>query len=309
MVKFRAKLGEKEFELEASGEGRIAEAKSDLERQSGIPPAQQKWIYQGRILGDDMTILSAGIADGYVVHVLKVGGVPNAAPSLPPSSAAPLIGNTAAPRIPVIPAATSYVPPPPPTAQLVRRFDEAMKLMLGNSESAVQTAVGLFLKIVINIVEHPSEDKYRRIKASNSAFATKILAINGGKECLWALGFSETNGEWILYPSAQAWEVLLAVKKKLEVFSDRLAKAGESVAPSPVKAPAASINDPAQIQAVQDLLKGLAAFAVTSGSSDGNPVGAAADEEEAAPVSGAEASILRPDDEEKDTTKPPDSST
>ena len=51
------------------------------------------------------------------------------------------------------------------------------------------TPLGYLLKITENIINNPGEAKYRLLKLTNSAVQNKLLAYDGVKEFLEALGF------------------------------------------------------------------------------------------------------------------------
>ncbi len=40
-----------------------------------------------------------------------------------------------------------------------------------------------------NVLDHPGEERYRRVKAGNAAFQSKLGCRPGGKECMEAIGF------------------------------------------------------------------------------------------------------------------------
>jgi ubiquilin len=138
-----------------------------------------------------------------------------------------------------------------------------------NSEEVVRGAVGLLVKVAANIIAHPMEEKYRRIKASSAALSSKVLAAQGGADCLRALGFSEEGEEWVLHPSAERWETLVAARSKLEAFQNAMQSAGPrtpasvpaaSPAPAPGAAPQASVPSTEDVLAMRELLRGLAAL-------------------------------------------------
>lgn len=54
-----------------------------------------------------------------------------------------------------------------------------------------QMASETLQKYVQNLIEHPEEPKYRRIRMSNKAFQERILPVKGGLEFLLACGFKE----------------------------------------------------------------------------------------------------------------------
>ncbi len=73
------------------------------------------------------------------------------------------------------------------------------RLMEGLIVQSEGKACADFLKGVCeNIVKHPEEAKYRRLKCSSAVFASKVAPVLGGKELLLRAGFvasSEDGGE------------------------------------------------------------------------------------------------------------------
>lgn len=97
-------------------------------------------------------------------------------------------------------------------------FDRGMHMLLGNEEGVAKDAVAMLLKIIMNIVNHPMEEKYRKVKSSSATFNAKIGSISGGLNCLQAIGFQLIGEDWVLVPSADAWPILLACQAKLDRF-------------------------------------------------------------------------------------------
>ena len=155
----------------------------------------QKWIFQGRVLRDEQTLVGEGIQTDLVVHVIK--------------TAAP----TADEGVSRVAPAHAYVPVP--------AFDRSMSELLSNEESKAKEAVILLLKIISNIIEHPMEEKYRKILCSSKAFFNKVGSLRGGSACMEALGFTVVGEHWVLTPTASAWEVLIASQAKLDRFMAR----------------------------------------------------------------------------------------
>jgi hypothetical protein len=103
-----------------------------------------------------------------------------------------------------------------------QQFDSSMHTLLNNPQTVISDAVSLLFKIVSNVIKNPGEDKYRRLSSTNAVFAKKVGLIAGGSECMTALGFALQGTDWVLIPSAEAWEVLLHCSGKLEKFLRRL---------------------------------------------------------------------------------------
>lgn len=64
----------------------------------------------------------------------------------------------------------------------------------------VQTGVDVLCKYLNNIVDHPNEDKYRRIKLTNRVFEERVLPLEGAQELLQAAGFEKVDEEFLVFP-------------------------------------------------------------------------------------------------------------
>ena len=251
MVSFNVKINEKVHEVKDIDNNLfVGEVKSVVENISGVPKECQKWIYKGRILTDQMTLLDANIVDGNTVIVMRTAAS-RAAPSGAPAAAPAAAQNAPMNNISINNASYDqpYTRPLPST----ERFDTAMFELLQNSdETVVQAAVTILLKVISNIILHPLEEKYRKLNKTNAAFSKKVGSISGGSSCMIALGFQIMGDEWVLVPSADAWENITSCKTKLEKFAKRLSdqiasSSGQAILPV---APATSISsaptEPAQ---------------------------------------------------------------
>lgn len=102
------------------------------------------------------------------------------------------------------------------------------------NEAAVRACIDILNKYLSNILDNPSDEKYRRIKLSNRVFREKVKPVVGSVEFLEAAGFAETaadDGESYLCLSEQAdLDLLPALKDALvsaepiEIVLDRNVK-------------------------------------------------------------------------------------
>lgn len=60
------------------------------------------------------------------------------------------------------------------------------------------------------------EEKYRRIKSTNPAFAKRVGNVRGGRDMLFASGFVEEGDSYVLIPSADAWPWLVRARDEVE---------------------------------------------------------------------------------------------
>ena len=109
--------------------------------------------------------------------------------------------------------------------KVLPEFDRAMRVLLTNSEESCKEAVILLLKIITKIIENPMDEKFRKLKTSNPTFNTKITNIPGGSDCMRAIGFQLIGEYWILEPTMEAWNILLACQQKLDKFMSRCLEA------------------------------------------------------------------------------------
>lgn len=68
--------------------------------------------------------------------------------------------------------------------------DSIRKLEL-NSDDVYNETVRLLVKIIDNVLKEPTNKKLRVLQRNNATIAKKILAVNGGLDCLKAIGFIE----------------------------------------------------------------------------------------------------------------------
>jgi len=90
---------------------------------------------------------------------------------------------------------------------------------LNRSPDAVKQCIDTIGKYLENILMHPREEKYRRIRASNKVLQERVLSQRGAEEFLQAAGFRRMMVE--VPDSAQ--EEFLVIEPGSEVDADRLA--------------------------------------------------------------------------------------
>lgn len=70
-------------------------------------------------------------------------------------------------------------------------FEEIGAKLRANSAEVCDEVVRLLCKIADNITRNPNNPKVRILQKNNSTIKNKILAVNGGLECLILMGFKE----------------------------------------------------------------------------------------------------------------------
>jgi ubiquilin len=271
-VSFRLKLKEKVFELTADPEEGVWAVKERMAVEMDIEAGLQKWIYKGRIVTNEQTVGGASIANEDTIIVMKASGAPSAPPagaaaasSTNPSAASS--SSSASSGAAANPSGSGAISPSTATAPplvATPQFNMAMHHLLSNEESVAQSSVELLLKVVTNIVNHPMEDKFRRMRSSNATFGAKLGNVNGGNACMQALGFELTGDDWVLTPTADKWNNIVACQAKLTSFSQRMngaASASSSTASAAVSTPSGTVAGTA----------GATAAAASSSSGESGP--------------------------------------
>ena len=136
----------------------------DLRKALGVDSAP-RFVFMGKLLADDSkTLASYGVADGLTVLQVAGRSSPSASPA-PAAAAAPTTATT------------------PLSASIAR----------AEASGGVDVLRTLH-RILSNIVQHPTEAKYRQLKTTNAAFQRKCLNHDGARDVLIAAGFVENEG-------------------------------------------------------------------------------------------------------------------
>ncbi|CEG83166.1 hypothetical protein G6F70_001461 [Rhizopus microsporus] len=69
LVKVKTLTG-KEIEIDIEPSDKISRIKERVEEKEGIPPQQQRLIYSGKQMSDEMTASQYGIEGGSVLHLV-----------------------------------------------------------------------------------------------------------------------------------------------------------------------------------------------------------------------------------------------
>lgn len=107
------------------------------------------------------------------------------------------------------------------SGSLTQNVLAALTNLKNNCETAdFVVAVRTLLTFVRNVVEHPGQEKYRKVRTANNTFQTRLASKTGGVECMHAFGFEEKeeNGEsyLVLSEEAAANAELATVRRQLE---------------------------------------------------------------------------------------------
>lgn len=104
-----------------------------------------------------------------------------------------------------------YIPPlsqeeyeSPEAFKANEEADVAMATMLDQPLEKWRAAVTTILKILVNVLQDPFQDKYRRVRLQNPTFQAKVSAVVGALDLLHAAGFgyvSEGDETFLALPS------------------------------------------------------------------------------------------------------------
>jgi len=183
-----------------------------------IPLASLKLIFRGRIIQNDdkIVVTDYNVDEDSVIHCL---GKPDATAGAGATSA------TASASTVTAPAATTTATPTTAPSTTATVESAMATLKSSNPASVYSTALSTLVKVASNIISHPTEEKYRKVKRSNAAFARRLGAIPGGPDAMTALGFTnqtiETEAYFVLEASADAWTRLTTAQNKIQSELDR----------------------------------------------------------------------------------------
>lgn len=168
--------------------------KQQIEQQNveRFPVSAQRLIFQGQILQDDKLLADYHVAAGCALHLTLVPG------------AVAATNRAEAVQSNVI---TDLAPP----AQL-QTFLQQMRAAEPPEQYA--TAVRTLQTICANIVDHPREEKYRKLRMDNAVLKGKLFDRTRGQESVKLLGFQDgvQAGHLVLLPTPEKWENLLACR-------------------------------------------------------------------------------------------------
>jgi hypothetical protein len=153
---------------------------------------------------------------------------PSLSSTLPSTSSLPLASTST-------PLSSTTIFQQPSVSSLA--FDNAMIILLDNNndQTVIENALNIINKIIMNIISNPHSDKYRKISKTNKAFSEKIQNVKGGEEIMLALGFQIVSNDYILHPTSDAWNNLIASKTKLDKFLMKLQQSSSSSSPESPK--------------------------------------------------------------------------
>jgi UBX domain-containing protein 6 len=123
------------------------------------------------------------------------------------------------------------------------RFTPCLIIYNCNVKDKAEQCVETLIKYLENIVNHPDEEKYRKIRMSNRIFSEKVKPVEGSLEFLTAAGFGEINldGEEFLVwseendGSIENLNILLDALQSAETINLELDRNIQVLLPSQIK--------------------------------------------------------------------------
>ncbi|VEU44455.1 unnamed protein product [Pseudo-nitzschia multistriata] len=229
---------------------------------TGIPLPDLRLIFRGRMIKDEGgigdVVAEFKLEEDSVLHCMGKPVPAGGAAVSASASASASSGAAAASESPRVHARSAVPPLSTATAASVATAAAAAggsppsggasdplglaleRLRSGNPPSVYATAVGTLGKVLGNIVSHPMEEKYRRVKKQNPAFRKRLGGLAGGHDCMLACGFrvevdeGENAEVYKLHATADSWNALVEAKTRVE---EAVAKAAAGDRQQPVQAP------------------------------------------------------------------------
>jgi len=125
------------------------------------------------------------------------------------------------------------------TGSAIHPLKIALETMKSNHDATTYAAgTQTIVKLLDNIISHPMEEKYRKVKRANPAFQKRLGRLSGSEAALESIGFtvqqqeqdatssaSSMTGEYVLVPSVGAWPKLLECQNILKTANSEAQRA------------------------------------------------------------------------------------
>jgi PUB domain/Ubiquitin family len=248
-----------------------------------IPLASLKLIFRGRLIAANaalnLVVPEYKLENGSVLHCMgkptttapaataaaSTATVPAPAPSFSlippgvsipsaaPSSSAATVSAATTPAVPAAEAADLRDP-------LVVAIQSQAALCANTADFI--TALTTVNKILLNIINHPLELKYRQLKQSNPALQRKLAGLSDAPHLFRLLGFAVTTLPdqgpevyYVLNASAEAWPQLVQNQGLVERLLQRMEQANTPALPWAAAPAAAGLSpDPERSQVMEMLM-------------------------------------------------------
>ena len=91
---------------------------------------------------------------------------------------------------------------------------KSVEELFSNPHETFLSSSEILLKFAENILQHPTEAKYRKIRVANERVERHLLVVTGGMQCLFDMGFVE-DGEFLTLPMNASLAGVRAMKREL----------------------------------------------------------------------------------------------
>jgi len=154
----------------------VSDVKVELAAAGKGEASKQRLIYKGKVLKDDETLESYGVKTGETLILQVLKGSPAspaaAAPTATPTAAPPTTAASVAPAAAAAAAADDDEDmygdgPATAIAGPAEMLAATNALVAGSDVATARLGLETLIKVMDNIVGNPTEEKYRKIKASN----------------------------------------------------------------------------------------------------------------------------------------------
>jgi PUB domain/Ubiquitin family len=248
-----------------------------------IPLASLKLIFRGRLIAANaalnLVVPEYKLENGSVLHCMgkptttapattaaSTTTVPALAPSfslIPPGVSIPAAAPFSSAAAAIVSAATTPAVPAAEAADVrdpVAVAIQSQAALCANSADFI-TALTTVNKILLNIINHPLELKYRQLKQSNPALQRKLAALSDAPHLFRLLGFAVTTLPdqgpevyYVLNASAEAWPQLVQNQGLVERLLQRMEQANAPVLPWTAAPAAAGLPPDPEMSQVMEML-------------------------------------------------------
>ena len=227
----------------------VVTTSSDLRQlvssRTNIPLSTLRLIYRGRLITDNTTdttmnvITEYKLENGSVLHCMGKPSVTTTETSpevVTASSTGTIAGNSigstpvttnAAAPTSTVSATTATTPASASStsssSSSVPSLQSALETMrASNAMTIYAKCVKTLQKVLVNIIDHPLEEKYRTIKVNNAAFQKHFHHVHNSTTVLLACGFrwihpdEPENAAYTMNASPEQWPTLLQSKATID---------------------------------------------------------------------------------------------
>lgn len=239
-----AKNGER-VPIEVSDDDTATMIRRHVSSATMIPLSQLRLIFRGRMIKDDDSIRAVEeykLEPDCVLHCMgKPDEDSTPAQTVSPVAASAVDDTSAASGIPRgMPPTAATAPTTNTTAASgpLTVASAVLRLRQNNPPSVYETALTTLDKILNNIVTHPLEEKYRKVKRQNAAFSKRLGGLVGGHDCMLAVGFYvQMDGNEEVYQmqaSPENWPKLVEAEKTVSNAAEQAKQQRQQQQPASV---------------------------------------------------------------------------